>query len=84
MRIRSWREHSIRQAQSICSCAIVFYARECHLRIFKTKGVCRFARRERIADVSLKAAIERAERGSIDANLGGGFHGHRWASVGRW
>ncbi|WP_296556869.1 type II toxin-antitoxin system RelE/ParE family toxin [Pigmentiphaga sp.] len=53
------------------------------MRIFKTKGVYRFARRERIADVSLKAAIERAERGSIDANLGGGLIKQRVARSGQ-
>ena len=41
------------------------------LRIFKTKGVVRFTRRERIADSGLKEAIERAVRGTIDADLGG-------------
>jgi len=43
------------------------------MQIFKTKGVARFARRERIADSSLAEAIERAERGIIDADLGGGL-----------
>jgi hypothetical protein len=43
------------------------------LRIFKTKGLMRFARCERIADASLREAIERAERGIIDADLGGGL-----------
>lgn len=43
------------------------------MRIFKTKWVARFARRERIADKSLSEAIERAERGVIDADLGGGL-----------
>lgn len=43
------------------------------MRIFLTKGVMRFARRERIADASLNDAIERAERGTVDADLGGGL-----------
>jgi len=53
------------------------------VRIFKTKGVTRFARRERIADASLKAAIERAERGTIDADLGGGLIKQRVARPGQ-
>jgi hypothetical protein len=40
------------------------------LRIFKTKLFVRYARRERIDDVSLREAIERAERGLVDGNLG--------------
>ncbi|MGQ7445295.1 type II toxin-antitoxin system RelE/ParE family toxin, partial [Streptococcus suis] len=35
------------------------------MRIFKTKWVARFVRRERISDADLKEAIERAERGLI-------------------
>jgi hypothetical protein len=42
------------------------------LRIFKNKWFLRFARREGIEDTELCAAIERAERGQIDADLGGG------------
>jgi hypothetical protein len=42
------------------------------MRIYKTKWLVRYARRERIADHSLREAIERAERGLIDADLGGG------------
>ena len=41
------------------------------MRIFKTKWLVRFARRQRIADRSLVEAIERAVRGLIDADLGG-------------
>lgn len=43
------------------------------MRTFKTKWLARFARREGIADKSLIEAIERAERGVIDADLGGGL-----------
>ena len=53
------------------------------MRIFKTRGVGRFARRERIADASLKEAIERAERGIIDADLGGGLVKQRLARAGQ-
>lgn len=53
------------------------------MRIFKTKWLVRFARRERIADHSLKEAIERASRGAIDADLGGGIIKQRVARSGQ-
>ena len=53
------------------------------MRIFKTKGVARFVRRERISDRSLREAIERAERGIIDADLGGGLIKQRVARSGQ-
>ena len=53
------------------------------MRIFKTKGVARFARRERIKDAALKEAIERAGRGAIDADLGGGLIKQRLARPGQ-
>lgn len=53
------------------------------MRIFLTKGVERFARRQRIADASLGEAIERAERGIIDADLGGGLIKQRVARPGQ-
>ncbi|MBF0507835.1 MAG: type II toxin-antitoxin system RelE/ParE family toxin [Deltaproteobacteria bacterium] len=43
------------------------------MRIFKTKWFVRYARQEHIEDHSLNEAIERAERGIVDANLGGGI-----------
>lgn len=51
--------------------------------IFKTKGVKRFTRREQITDSSLRAAIERAERGSVDVDLGGGLIKQRVARSGQ-
>lgn len=42
------------------------------LRIFKTRWFGRFAHKQGIDDVSLRAAIKQAERGKIDADLGGG------------
>jgi hypothetical protein len=42
------------------------------VRIFKTKVFGRFARRERISDAALREAVGRAERGLLDADLGGG------------
>ncbi len=54
-----------------------------NVRIFKTKWLARFARREGIDDESLRAAIERAEQGLIDADLGGGLIKQRVARPGR-
>jgi hypothetical protein len=53
------------------------------MRIFLTRGVVRFARRQRIADASLSEAIKRAERGTIDADLGGGLIKQRVARPGQ-
>lgn len=53
------------------------------MRIFKTKWVARFVRRERINDANLMEAIERAERGIIDADLGGGLIKQRVARPGK-
>lgn len=41
------------------------------MRIFKTRAFGRFARKERIGDALLCEAIARAERGVVDADLGG-------------
>ncbi|MBF0476574.1 MAG: type II toxin-antitoxin system RelE/ParE family toxin [Deltaproteobacteria bacterium] len=43
------------------------------MRIFKTKWFMRYARQERIEDISLHEAIERADRGLVDADLGAGL-----------
>ncbi len=43
------------------------------MRVFKTKEFVRFARKERISDSDLCAAIRRAARGLVDAELGGGL-----------
>jgi hypothetical protein len=53
------------------------------MRIFKTRWFARFARNERITDESLQEAIARAERGLIDANLGGGLIKQRVARKGQ-
>ena len=42
------------------------------MRIFKTKAFARFARRENLDDAALRRAVRDAERGLIDADLGGG------------
>ena len=51
--------------------------------IFKTKLFARIARKERISDRSLAEAIERAERGLVDADLGGGLIKQRVAREGQ-
>jgi len=53
------------------------------VRTFKTKWFARFARREGIADKSLLEAVERVERGLIDADLGGGLIKQRVARQGQ-
>jgi hypothetical protein len=52
------------------------------LRIFATKVFARFARGERLDDVQLCEAIARAERGLIDAELGGHLIKQRVARLG--
>jgi len=42
------------------------------LRVFKSKGFSKFARRESIADAKLCEAVKDAEEGKIDADYGGG------------
>ena len=41
------------------------------MRIFKTKTLARFARQNGMPDSSLVSAVERAQQGLIDADLGG-------------
>jgi hypothetical protein len=53
------------------------------MRVFKTKWFARFARGERISDPSLCEAVRRAERGLIDADLGGGVIKQRVARPGQ-
>jgi hypothetical protein len=53
------------------------------VRVFKTKGVARFAQREDISDEDLCEAIERAGRGLIDADLGSGLIKQRVARMGQ-
>lgn len=53
------------------------------MRVFKTKWFARFAHRERISDSSLCEAVRRAERGLVDADLGGGVIKQRIARPGQ-
>ncbi|HUZ63685.1 MAG TPA: type II toxin-antitoxin system RelE/ParE family toxin [Acetobacteraceae bacterium] len=52
------------------------------MRAFKTKEFARFARREGIPDARLREAAERAARGLVDADLGGGLIKQRVARQG--
>ncbi len=53
------------------------------MRIFQVKSVARFTRSERITDASLAEAVERAGRGLVDADLGGGLIKQRVARAGQ-
>ena len=53
------------------------------MRIFKSKWFQRFARKEDIEDATLKEAVYRAEKGQIDADLGGGVLKQRIARPGQ-
>ncbi len=52
------------------------------MRVFKNKSFARFARKARITDETLCAAIADASRGLIDADLGGGVVKQRIARQG--
>lgn len=52
-------------------------------RTFKTKWFQRFVRKERISDAALLDAVERAAKGQIDADLGGGVIKQRIARPGQ-
>lgn len=53
------------------------------MRVFKNKPFARFAGHEGIYDDSLCEAVRRAEKGLIDADLGGGVIKQRLARVGQ-
>ena len=53
------------------------------MRIYKTKWIGRFARREKIRDGDLADAVQRAGRGLVDADLGGGIIKQRVARSGQ-
>ena len=52
-------------------------------RVFKTRWFQRFARRDEIRDAVLLDAVARAEKGQIDADLGGGVIKQRIARPGQ-
>ncbi len=51
--------------------------------IYKAKTFARFARREKLMNASLIEAVERADRGLVDADLGGGIIKQRVARQGQ-
>jgi len=53
------------------------------IEVFKTKWLAWLARRERLDNASLRDAIDRAERGIVDADLGGGLIKQRVARAGQ-
>jgi hypothetical protein len=53
------------------------------VRIFATAWFHRFARKEHISDLALLDAVERAESGLVDAELGGGVIKQRVARQGK-
>lgn len=53
------------------------------MQVFKTKDFARFARKEKIDDDALCGGVRRAERGLIDADLGGGLIKQRVARKGQ-
>ena len=53
------------------------------MRVFKTKPFARFAGREGIADEDLCETVRQAERGLVDADLGGGVIKQRLARKGQ-
>jgi len=53
------------------------------MRIFKNAWFARYARKQDISDKSMVQAIERAEQGLIDADLGGGVIKQRVARPGQ-
>lgn len=52
------------------------------MRVFKTRAFARFAARENIGDEALREAADRASRGLVDADLGGGVVKQRIARPG--
>lgn len=53
------------------------------MRIFKTRTLAKFTRQHGVSDASLVAAVERATRGLIDADLGGHIIKQRVARPGQ-
>lgn len=53
------------------------------MRIFKNAWFDRFSRKQGISDTALQEAIVRAERGLVDADLGGGVIKQRVARSGQ-
>jgi hypothetical protein len=56
--------------------------RKKRMRVFKNKPFARFARKNEIGDEELCSAVNDADRGLIDADLGGGVIKQRVARTG--
>ena len=73
MNVAGWAETAIAPLLVVSSRAVNYssmsYGRA--VPIYKTKTFARFARGEKLTDASLIEAVERAERGLVDAYLGG-------------
>jgi hypothetical protein len=52
---------------------VIYIYGDQRVRVFKTRDFARFARKEHVDDEALCDAIARAERGLVDAALGGGL-----------
>lgn len=53
------------------------------MRVLLNRWFARFARRERLDETAMCEAVQRAERGLIDADLGGGVIKQRVARAAR-
>ena len=53
------------------------------MRIFKNQWITKFAKKHKISDSELIEAVERADKGVIDADLGGGVIKQRIARQGQ-
>ncbi len=69
-------------ALSVIGCARWRWVVDLQLQTFKTKAFARFAKREGVQDAALREAVERAEKGLVDADLGGGVIKQRIAKPG--
>lgn len=72
---RSRSQKAMLMVESVCSFVTLYIkvsynARGYRVRIFKTKYFAKFAEKNDIDDEMLIEAVERAEQGLIDANLG--------------
>ncbi|MGP5191934.1 type II toxin-antitoxin system RelE/ParE family toxin, partial [Vreelandella alkaliphila] len=67
-----WRQNCRPDSQSVTLGFTLKMAGTRPVRIFKNAWFDRFARKQKLEDAALLDAIQRAEQGLIDADLGGG------------
>lgn len=53
------------------------------MRIYKLRSFGKFARKAKISDAALRAAVAELDQGKIDAQLGGFLVKKRWARPGQ-